>query len=924
MAITDILLRTVSHADLTTKNAVITWTEEDQNFIEIYESLKSLTSVDISLFETYNAGTTYENGDYVSYSGNIYRFINVTPTAGITPGTDPLFWELASVGEFAHEQNKDQYLDFGGANQVSVTDLYALLNGGVPIISDIPYDATSWNANLDGATKNSIRDKFVTVDAAIAAINTTNLFANGGNSFGATAVLGTNDERDLNFETFGTSRGGITSAGKWMMGVTTPFTSTYFSAQSQGATSATNAFLIKNSTPFDISWLNDSGELTVRSTTSGAAPVLTLLDNSNVTLFQVTSVANIIAPGSFLAADSSVSFSPYNRAAYGPLSNQVIQYNNYLLRDDQATIAGDRLNWKFGFLLDGGTVNLDWLLKTMTGDWSVTTSFTSPTVRGSIAASGNLQLDSTSSGTKGFIYLGASSAYNDLLSRLGVGTQAPAAKIHSLATTEQLRAGYDTSNYFSTTVSSTGSVTLELTGTNPRFTLSKPITFGGSISSASWVGVANSIGFTQTAATYTDTTSSGAIGVVTINAFAANTFNTSSATTPTAICNFYVPAPLRGPNVSGGTLYGIVGAGETWFTAGLLVSGITTSAGFKTDTTAATSNFNVAGGGAATSTTTSSDLLFGGAAQVRYRAISRGTTFTTASVGDSYASWIFGTQGFTEAASGTHALAAQAVFKAISITAGAATTTNTATVYIEGAATGGTNNYALWVDAGMNRLDGNTGIGGIDPTAYLHLAAGTATGGTAPEKNTSGTLNTVAEPGAKEYNGSFYQTKASGLRYGLGGVIFESFADVGNGTTVETDLQSYTTPASTLAVNGGKINANYGGTFVASGTATRQLKVYFAGTAIFDSGAITIGTSSSWDIKVTIIRVSSSVIRYTIAMNTQGASLSAYTSVGELTGLTLSNTNILKITGQAGGVGAATNDIVLKLSAGEWKPAAAN
>ena len=42
---------------------------------------------------------------------------------------------------------------------------------------------------------------------------------------------------------------------------------------------------------------------------------------------------------------------------------------------------------------------------------------------------------------------------------------------------------------------------------------------------------------------------------------------------------------------------------------------------------------------------------------------------------------------------------------------------------------------------------------------------------------------------------------------------------------------------------------------------------------------------------------------------------------GELTGLTLSNTAVLKVTGQAAGVGAATNDIVAKLGWVQFVPA---
>jgi hypothetical protein len=49
---------------------------------------------------------------------------------------------------------------------------------------------------------------------------------------------------------------------------------------------------------------------------------------------------------------------------------------------------------------------------------------------------------------------------------------------------------------------------------------------------------------------------------------------------------------------------------------------------------------------------------------------------------------------------------------------------------------------------------GNVGIGTTGPTAYLNIKAGTATASTAPIKLTSGTVNTTAETGAIEYNGT--------------------------------------------------------------------------------------------------------------------------------------------------------------------------
>jgi hypothetical protein len=73
--------------------------------------------------------------------------------------------------------------------------------------------------------------------------------------------------------------------------------------------------------------------------------------------------------------------------------------------------------------------------------------------------------------------------------------------------------------------------------------------------------------------------------------------------------------------------------------------------------------------------------------------------------------------------------------------------------------------------------------------------------------------------------------------------------------------------------------------------------------------------------EVLLVRVSSTVVRYSVKLNTTGASASVYAAVGELTGLTLSNGNILKITGTAGGVGAATDDIVAMLGTVSWHPA---
>lgn len=245
--------------------------------------------------------------------------------------------------------------------------------------------------------------------------------------------------------------------------------------------------------------------------------------------------------------------------------------------------------------------------------------------------------------------------------------------------------------------------------------------------------------------------------------------------------------------------------------------------------------------------------------------------------------------------------------------------------------------------------------GSTTATAILHLAAGTASASTAPLKMTSGTLLTSPEAGAQEFlTDKFYATITTGtarkefslndaaLTSGIVPVattngrltdstltatkiakpLFDHFADVGNIGTGEDDLYSDTIAAGQLAGNGDKLNAEYGGTFVSSATATREIKLYFGGTMIFDTGALTLSLSAAWVLYVTIIRVSSSVIRYSISLTTEGAALAAYTAVGELTGLTLANTQVMKITGEAAGVGAATNDVTAKLSAIIYQPAA--
>lgn len=72
--------------------------------------------------------------------------------------------------------------------------------------------------------------------------------------------------------------------------------------------------------------------------------------------------------------------------------------------------------------------------------------------------------------------------------KVGAGIAAPLATLHAQSTTEQIRAGYNASNYLSVTTSSTGTTTLDAVGTTPRVEIADITTFTGT--SSVGIGVA--------------------------------------------------------------------------------------------------------------------------------------------------------------------------------------------------------------------------------------------------------------------------------------------------------------------------------------------------------------------------------------------------------------------------------------------------
>lgn len=162
----------------------------------------------------------------------------------------------------------------------------------------------------------------------------------------------------------------------------------------------------------------------------------------------------------------------------------------------------------------------------------------------------------------------------------------------------------------------------------------------------------------------------------------------------------------------------------------------------------------------------------------------------------------------------------------------------------------------------------------------------------------------------------------SGSTAKVGGAIFNHFIDVGNVGTGEDDLYTDTIAANTLSTNGDRLSGNYAGIFVSSATATRRLRLYFGGSLVYDSTALSLSVSADWSAKVEVMRDSGTSVRTCVAVNTTTASSAPYTSYTRIVGFDPTTTNILKVTGESAGVGAATNDIVAKFANISWFPAA--
>lgn len=257
-----------------------------------------------------------------------------------------------------------------------------------------------------------------------------------------------------------------------------------------------------------------------------------------------------------------------------------------------------------------------------------------------------------------------------------------------------------------------------------------------------------------------------------------------------------------------------------------------------------------------------------------------------------------------------------------SSTASGVTTGTFATVVGKGADVSGGGAAATAV--GKNAVAGPSALAigfGTSATGAGSAAIGTSAAGVGATTSTANQIvlgapaHTVTIPGKL--------TTIAGAASGgtqvakVGGTLFSSFADNGNAAgSVETDLVTNTLVGNTLGVNGDKIIATYCGNTVNNAN-TKQLRVYFGGTLILDTGALNDTGSAPFDVSVEVMRESATVVRCLVRYLSANMSSPIVTNYARVTALTLSASNILKITGTA----TALNDVFVAMSRVQWFPA---
>lgn len=135
--------------------------------------------------------------------------------------------------------------------------------------------------------------------------------------------------------------------------------------------------------------------------------------------------------------------------------------------------------------------------------------------------------------------------------------------------------------------------------------------------------------------------------------------------------------------------------------------------------------------------------------------------------------------------------------------------------------------------------------------------------------------------------------------------LASSVTQAGNTAATETDLFSYTAPLGTLSDVGDSLEFSACGTFAATASVNKVIKVLFGGTTIYTSGNLAITTAKHWALHGSVTKVSASAQKCVVTISTSDAALVSsvtYTAAAEA----LTAAVVLRVRGN----GTNANDVI--------------
>lgn len=146
-----------------------------------------------------------------------------------------------------------------------------------------------------------------------------------------------------------------------------------------------------------------------------------------------------------------------------------------------------------------------------------------------------------------------------------------------------------------------------------------------------------------------------------------------------------------------------------------------------------------------------------------------------------------------------------------------------------------------------------------------------------------------------------------------GGASYQNFTQTGNTAATETDCFSHSVAANTLGSDGDTLNFSACGTFAATASTDKRIRVKFGATTIYDSGTLAITTANNWSLSGMIIRTGATTQKCFVSITSSSSVLTgsnSYSTAAE----TLSGAVTFKLTIQ----GTNASDVVGEFFKENW------